>query len=71
MVTLTLALPLPPTPTPYPYPYPYPLPLPLPLPLTPNPRCFYGAVHNATRSLRRVVALDPEHLLSHLLLAKV
>jgi len=28
-------------------------------------------VHNATRSLRRVVALDPDHLLSHLLLAKV
>ena len=33
--------------------------------------CFYGAVHNATRSLRQAVALDPEHLLSHLLLAKV
>ena len=33
--------------------------------------CFYGAVHNATRSLRQAVALNPEHLLSHLLLAKV
>ena len=33
--------------------------------------CFYGAVHNATRSLRQAVAIDPEHLLSHLLLAKV
>ena len=33
--------------------------------------CFFGAVHNATRSLREAVELDPEHLLSYLLLAKV
>ena len=33
--------------------------------------CFFGAVHNATRSLREAVALDPDHLLSYLLLAKV